>query len=81
MVFTILSPNPKKYEGKNSDFDLCEETANNFVKKHVDQYTAVLAMAHDPSIDDDAIVYALNSNAFYVGAIGSKKIVIREFYV
>jgi xanthine dehydrogenase accessory factor len=33
----------------------------------------VVALTHDPKIDDLALMEALKSPAFYVGAIGSKK--------
>ena len=36
-----------------------------------DARTAVLALTHDPRLDDMALMEALESNAFYVGAIGS----------
>jgi len=39
----------------------------------VDRRTAVVTMTHDPKIDDPALVAALRSPAFYVGALGSKK--------
>jgi xanthine dehydrogenase accessory factor len=32
----------------------------------------VVALTHDPKLDDMALMEALNSNAFYVGALGSK---------
>jgi xanthine dehydrogenase accessory factor len=35
--------------------------------------TAVAALTHDPKIDDKALVAALQSSAFYVGALGSQK--------
>lgn len=35
--------------------------------------TAVVALTHDPKIDDPALTYALQSEAFYVGALGSRK--------
>jgi len=35
--------------------------------------TAVVAMTHDPKIDDPALAAALRSEAFYVGALGSQK--------
>src|SRR3972149_356769 len=35
--------------------------------------TAVASLSHDPKIDDPALIAALSSNAFYVGALGSKK--------
>lgn len=36
-----------------------------------DQNNAIIALAHDPRVDDIALVDALASNAFYIGAIGS----------
>ena len=38
-----------------------------------DRNTAIIALTHDPKLDDLALMEALKSNAFYVGAIGSKK--------
>ncbi|NNL07021.1 MAG: XdhC family protein [Gammaproteobacteria bacterium] len=38
-----------------------------------DEHTAVLALAHAPALEDEAIASALNSTAFYVGALGSRK--------
>ncbi|MGD8856412.1 MAG: XdhC family protein, partial [Chloroflexota bacterium] len=35
--------------------------------------TAVASLTHDPKIDDPALVRALGSPAFYVGALGSRK--------
>lgn len=35
--------------------------------------SALVALAHDPKIDDPGLVAALNSEAFYVGALGSKR--------
>jgi xanthine/CO dehydrogenase XdhC/CoxF family maturation factor len=37
-----------------------------------DAHTAVIALTHDPKLDDLALMEALNSPAFYVGAIGSR---------
>ncbi len=38
-----------------------------------DSRTAVVTLSHDPKIDDPAIIETLNSNAFYLGCLGSKK--------
>jgi len=35
--------------------------------------TAVILLSHDPKLDDPALHIALNSQAFYIGALGSKK--------
>jgi xanthine dehydrogenase accessory factor len=39
----------------------------------LDRYTALLALTHDPKIDDPALVAALKAECFYIGALGSKK--------
>jgi xanthine dehydrogenase accessory factor len=39
----------------------------------LDSYTALVAVTHDPKIDDFPITAALEANCFYVGALGSKK--------
>ena len=38
-----------------------------------DARTAVVALTHDPKLDDLALIDALQSGAFYVGAIGSRR--------
>jgi xanthine dehydrogenase accessory factor len=38
-----------------------------------DSRTAVVTLTHDPKLDDPALAAALRSNAFYIGALGSKK--------
>ena len=38
-----------------------------------DARTAVVALTHDPKLDDLALLEALDSPAFYVGAIGSRR--------
>jgi xanthine dehydrogenase accessory factor len=39
----------------------------------IDPHTAVVALTHDPKLDDMALMEALKSPAFYVGALGSRK--------
>jgi xanthine dehydrogenase accessory factor len=39
----------------------------------LDRYTALLALTHDPKIDDPALAAALRAECFYIGALGSKK--------
>jgi xanthine dehydrogenase accessory factor len=38
-----------------------------------DARTAVVALTHDPKLDDPALSVALRSPAFYVGALGSRR--------
>lgn len=42
-------------------------------KVGLDPFTALAALTHDPKIDDQPIIEALNSDCFYVGALGSRK--------
>ena len=37
-----------------------------------DGHTAIIALTHDPKLDDLALMEAVNSPAFYIGAIGSR---------
>lgn len=39
----------------------------------VDVHTAIVALTHDPKLDDMALLEALKSPAFYVGALGSRR--------
>ncbi len=38
-----------------------------------DSRTAVVTLTHDPKLDDLALLQALNSEAFYIGALGSSR--------
>jgi len=54
---------------------------------HLDERCAVVALTHDPKLDDLALMEALKSPAFYVGALGSRannakrRVRLREFDV
>ncbi|WP_457650130.1 XdhC family protein [Profundibacter sp.] len=39
----------------------------------LDARTAVVTLSHDPKIDDPALTVALQSNAFYIGSLGSTR--------
>jgi len=52
---------------------IAEWPADALPKVGLDSFTALAALTHDPRIDDDAIVAALDAGCFYVGALGSKK--------
>ena len=42
------------------------------IAMHLDERCAVVALTHDPKLDDLALMEALKSPAFYVGALGSR---------
>ena len=44
------------------------------VREHFsDPYSGIIALAHDPRVDDMALMEALKTQAFYVGAMGSDR--------
>lgn len=42
-------------------------------RQPLDRFTALVAVTHDPKIDDFALKAALDADCFYVGALGSRK--------
>jgi xanthine dehydrogenase accessory factor len=39
----------------------------------IDRATAIVVLTHDPKLDDAALTIALKSDAFYIGAMGSRR--------
>lgn len=55
------------------DTELTAEMPDDAVRTlKADRRTAVIALAHDPRLDDLALLEALKSPAFYIGALGSR---------
>jgi xanthine dehydrogenase accessory factor len=53
---------------------LCRDWPDEALPKlGIDGRTALVALTHDPKLDDPALIEALRSGALYVGALGSKK--------
>lgn len=47
---------------------------DDLIREHgQDPFTAIVALAHDPRVDDMGLMEALRGDAFYIGAMGSKK--------
>ncbi|MDE1992832.1 MAG: XdhC family protein [Rhizobiaceae bacterium] len=61
---------PERFEG----IDLVADWPVDALKERpLDAYTALVAVTHDPAIDDIPIIDALKTGCFYVGALGSRK--------
>ena len=43
------------------------------IKNPADKDTAIVTLTHDPKLDDPVLEHALNSKAFYIACLGSKK--------
>ncbi len=56
------------------DVELSDEWPDEAMAKRLpDAQTAVVTLTHDPKLDDPALVVALASPAFYIGALGSRR--------
>lgn len=56
------------------DVDLVSEWPDDAMRTHrPDSRTAVVTLTHDPKLDDPALLEALASPAFYIGALGSTR--------
>jgi xanthine dehydrogenase accessory factor len=61
-------------EERFHNVELCAEWPDEAMARLApDAQTAVVTLAHDPKIDDPALIAALNSEAFYIGALGSRR--------
>ncbi|MEM5500802.1 XdhC family protein [Ahrensia kielensis] len=56
------------------DVNVYAQWPEDYLETHpLDTYTALVAVSHDPKIDDAPLIKALNANCLYVGALGSRK--------
>lgn len=61
-------------EERFTGIDLVADWPEDALKdRPLDAYTALVAVTHDPKIDDYPIIAALRAGCFYVGALGSRK--------
>ena len=72
---TLIDPRdtwatPERFPGFNIDRRMPGEAIVDLVP---DQRTAIVALCHDPKLDDPALVEGLKSRSFYMGALGSRK--------
>ena len=71
----VIDPREEYAEGLNrSDITFSKGMPDDVLLEiGVDSHTAVVALTHDPKLDDMALMEALKSPAFYIGALGSRK--------
>lgn len=61
-------------EGRFVGVDLLVEWPDEALERLApDAQTALVTLAHDPKIDDPALIAALGSDAFYISALGSRR--------
>ena len=75
--FEIIIIDPRGYFASRERFpftNIINKWPNEAFKEiETNQRTALVALTHDPKIDDPALQYALKNKFFYIGALGSKK--------
>ena len=53
---------------------LSSDLPDDLVRDHFSNaYSGIIALAHDPRVDDMALMEALKTDAFYIGAMGSER--------
>ncbi|WDZ78408.1 XdhC family protein [Ensifer adhaerens] len=72
---TIIDPRtafatPERFAGVELIAEWPEDALR---ERPLDRFTALVAVTHDPKIDDHPIRSALEAGCFYVGALGSRK--------
>lgn len=72
---TIIDPrtawaSPERFPGITINTEWPDDA---IIDMNIDSRTAIVALTHDPKLDDPALEHAIRSKAFYVGALGSKK--------
>ena len=75
--FEILVIDPRGYFATEQRFpgiDIINKWPDEAFKEiRTDSKTALIALTHDPKIDDPALQHALKKKFYYIGALGSKK--------
>ena len=71
----VVDPREEYAEGLNRDDLIFHKGMPDDVLLEIggEPHTAIVALTHDPKLDDMALMEALKSPAFYVGALGSRK--------
>ena len=77
MNFEIFIIDPRDYFASEKRFPnmniINKWPIEAFKEIKTDSSTALIALTHDPKIDDPAVKHALKNKFFYIGALGSKK--------
>jgi len=78
MGFRTIVVDPRRSFGNQARFPNVDQIIHVWPDKALsdiglNRSTAVATLTHDPKLDDPALTIALSSQAFYVGALGSKK--------
>lgn len=81
--FRTIIVDPRRSFGNRARFPNVDQLIQSWPDKalssiELNRSTAVAILTHDPKLDDPALIVALPSQAFYIGALGSKKTQIKR---
>jgi xanthine dehydrogenase accessory factor len=72
---TLCDPRPKYLDNwQVTGVETTSRLPDDVVRDHFSNpYSGIVALAHDPRVDDMALMEALKTDAFYIGAMGSER--------
>jgi xanthine dehydrogenase accessory factor len=72
---TLCDPRPKYLDNWHVDgVKTTSRLPDDVVRERFSNpYSGIIALAHDPRVDDMALMEALKTDAFYIGAMGSER--------
>jgi xanthine dehydrogenase accessory factor len=77
MDYEVIVTDPREQflsQWEGPAVDLIQGMPDDVIREHAtDRHSLVITLTHDPRIDDMALMEALGSNAWYVGALGSRR--------
>jgi xanthine dehydrogenase accessory factor len=77
MDYEVIVTDPREgliRQWDTPDLELIQGMPDDVIRARAsDRYSIVITLTHDPRIDDMALMEALESEAWYVGALGSKR--------
>lgn len=77
MDYEVIVTDPRQHfldQWQGPAVQLVQGMPDDIIRKYAsDQHSVIITLTHDPRIDDMALMEALGTDAWYVGALGSKR--------
>lgn len=77
MDYEVMVTDPREQflrQWEGPGVELLQGMPDDVIRQHAnDEHSVIITLTHDPRIDDMALLEALETNAWYVGALGSQR--------
>ena len=77
MDYEVMVTDPREQflaQWEGPPVDLVQGMPDDIIREHAaDRHSVIITLTHDPRIDDMALMEALSTDAWYVGALGSQR--------